>query len=63
MIIVAIILAIIISYYIVKICGISKNCVLTNVVKNTTKKNAVTTLNELVLQYLLTNLAGKMNSS
>ena len=28
MIIVAIILAIIISYYIVKICGISKNCVL-----------------------------------
>ena len=49
LIIAAIIIVIIISYNIFKICGISKNPVVNKCGKNITEKNAVTTLNELVL--------------
>ena len=62
-IIVIVIIIIIISYYIVKIYGVFRNRVLTNVAKNITKKNALTTLSELVLQLLFTRLPGKLNYS
>ena len=62
-IVIVIIITIIISYYIVKIYGVFRNRVLINVAKNITKKNALTTLSELVLQLLFTRLPGKLNYS
>ena len=57
------IMVIITSQYIIKICGISKHRVLNKCGQKHAKKNAVTTRSELVLQHLFSRLPGKLNCS
>ena len=57
------IMVIITSQYIIKICRISKHRVLNKCGQKHAKENAVTTRSELVLQHLFSRLPGKLNWS